>query len=146
VTNTTSEKVRLDIQTEVSHIDQSMATKDGIPALQTNRMKTQVDARYGVPLLLSGLLQSENRENAKGLPFLRNIPVLGLLFGSEDYQNNRSELVAILLPSSTPPPAPIDKIMHYSPKGFLPPPQTWISPQDEKRLRSSNDYPWNALQ
>jgi hypothetical protein len=146
VTNTTSEKVRLDIQTEVSHIDQSMATKDGIPALQTNRMKTQVDARYGVPLLLSGLLQSENRENAKGLPFLRNIPVLGLLFGSEDYQNNRSELVAILLPSSTPPPAPIAKVMHYSPKGFLPPPQTWISPQDEKRLRSSNDYPWNALQ
>jgi hypothetical protein len=146
VTNTTSEKVRLDIHTEVSHLDNSLASKDGIPGLQTNRMKTQIDARYGVPLLLSGLLQSETREDAKGLPFLRQIPVLGLLFGSDDYLNNRSELVAILLPSSTPPAAPIGKIMHYSPKGFLPPPQTWISPQDEKRLRSSNDYPWNALQ
>jgi Flp pilus assembly secretin CpaC len=145
VTHTSSEKVRLDIFTEVSHLDSSIAS-NSIPGLQTNRMKTQVDARYGVPLLLSGLLQNTVRENAKGLPFLRQIPVLGMLFGSDDYLNDRSELVAILVPSSTPPPAPISKLVRYSPKGSLPDPRTWISPEDEKRLRSSGDYPWNALQ
>jgi len=146
VTATTAEKVRLDIFTEVSHLDQSISSNSKIPGLQANRMKTQVDARYGVPLLLSGLLQQGTRESARGLPLLRQIPVLGLLFGSDDYLNERSELVAILLPSSSPPPAPLSKIMRYAPKGLLPPPRTWISPEDEKRLRSSNEYPWNALQ
>jgi Flp pilus assembly secretin CpaC len=146
VTATTAEKVRLDISTEVSSLDSSLLSGSKIPGFQANRMKTQVDARYGVPLLLSGLLQQGTREAASGLPLLRQIPVLGLLFGSDDYQNQRSELVAILLPSSSPPPAPLSKVMHYAPKGLLPPPRTWISPEDEKRLRSSNEYPWNALQ
>jgi Flp pilus assembly secretin CpaC len=146
VTHTTAEKVRLDIFTEVSHLDTSISSVDKVPGIQSNRMKTQVDARYGVPLLLSGLLQHGMRENARGLPFLRQIPVLGMLFGSDDYLNERSELVAILLPSSVPPPPPLGKIIRYAPKGMLPPPRNWISPEDERRLKSSSDYPWNALQ
>jgi pilus assembly protein CpaC len=72
-------------------------------------MNTAVDARYGVPLFLSGLLQQGTRENARGLPLLRQIPVLGALFGSEDYLNERSELVAVLLPGLDPPPAPLGR-------------------------------------
>lgn len=104
VTHSTGTRVRLDITTEVSHLDPSIAI-DKTPGIQANRMKTQVDARYGQPLLLSGLLQQGMRQQARGLPFLRSIPVLGALFGSEDYLNEKSELVAILLPSSLPPPA-----------------------------------------
>ncbi len=145
VTHTTAERVRVEIFTEVSHLDPSL-TQDKIPGIQANRMKTEVDARYGVPLLLSGLLQQGTRDTARGLPFLRSIPVLGLLFGSDDYLNERSELVAILLPSSAPPPAPMARIVHLAPKGLLPPPRDWVSPQDEKNLKNSPDYPWNALQ
>ena len=47
VTATTAEKVRLDIFTEVSHLDQSISPNSKVPGLQANRMKTQVDARYG---------------------------------------------------------------------------------------------------
>jgi pilus assembly protein CpaC len=146
VTHTAGDRVRLDIFTEVSHLDPALS-QDKVPGIQANRMKTQVDARFGVPLLLSGLLQQGIREEAKGLPFLRNIPVLGMLFGSEDYLSERSELVAILYPYSAPPPVSMaQKARFASPRGPAPPPREWLSPQDEKNLREAKDYPWNALE
>lgn len=150
VTQTTAERVRLDISTEVSHLDTSIGN-DKIPGIQSNRMKTQVDARYGVPLFLSGLLQKNVREQAHGLPWLRQLPILGALFGSDDYLSERSELVAILVPSSTPPPAPMDKVNptveseSYVAKGKVPPPRNWLSPAHERALRASPEFPWNAL-
>ena len=98
VTEVTSKQVRADVFTEVSHLDQSN-TLDDLPIVQANRMKTQVDAEIGKPLLLSGLLQQDSREQAKGLPFLRKLPVLGKLFESRDYLEARSELVAVLYPT-----------------------------------------------
>jgi pilus assembly protein CpaC len=145
VTHTTIERVRLEIFTEVSRLDTSLSD-DKIPGIQANRMKTEVDAQYGIPLLLSGLLQQGTRDTAKGLPFLRSIPILGSLFGSDDYLADRSELVAILMPSSSPPPAPIERLVRLAPKGSVPPPRDWTSSEDQKRLKSSPNYPWNALQ
>ncbi len=146
VSQTTAERVRLDINTEISHLDPSISTNDKTPGLQANRMKTQVDARYGVPLLLSGLLQQGTRNQLRGLPFLKDIPVLGSLFGSKDYLEERSELVAILLPSLAPPePPPASQLGLHVPKGLLPFAREWMSPDDERALRASADYPWNAL-
>ena len=109
VTHTAGDQIRLDIATEVSELDSTIGIGQ-IPGMQANRMKTEVDARFGVPLFLSGLLQQGMREEARGLPFLRRLPVLGALFGSKDYLNEESELVAILLPSAAPPPAPMEKV------------------------------------
>lgn len=115
VTHSAGDRVRLEIFTEVSSLNPSAGLSD-IPGIQANRMKTQVDARFGIPLLLSGLLQQGTRENARGLPLLRRLPVLGGLFGSEDYLNERSELVAILLPEATPPRAPMERFLPPSPE------------------------------
>jgi len=92
------DRVRVDILTEVSHLSETIGG-EAIPGVQSNRMRTQVDARYGEPLLLSGLLRRETREQARGLPGLRSLPILGTLFGSKDFLEARSELVAILIPN-----------------------------------------------
>ncbi|MGZ3707832.1 MAG: hypothetical protein ACXWPM_03235, partial [Bdellovibrionota bacterium] len=144
-THTSGDKVRLDISTEVSRLDNSI-TQGDVPGFQSNRMKTQVDARFGEPLFLSGLLQQDVRSQAKGLPFLRELPILGLLFGSEDYQNGKSELVAILLPEVSPPKANTQKLVSSFPRGPVPFPRNWLSPEQERDLRSSPNFPWNALQ
>lgn len=138
-------RVRLEIMTEVSHLDSSIAS-DQVPGLRSNRMRTQVDAVFGKPLLLSGLLQEGTREQARGVPGLRSIPILGSLFGSEDYLKERSELVAILLPHTLPPePSSID-FVEGIPKGSAPAPRNWISPRKKAQLESSPDYPWNAFE
>ena len=145
VEQATAERVRLEISTEVSHLDRR-SNAEGIPGVQSNRMKTQVDAPLGKPLLLAGLLQKIHRQEAQGLPFLRAIPVLGLLFGSEDYLLERSELVAVLLPNGTPPPYPTRRLQDYLPMGPLPPPTSWLSPAEERAIRQDPHYPWNALE
>jgi len=145
VTHSAGDRVRLDIATEVSHLDPSIAIQN-IPGIQANRMKTQVDAQYGRPLLLSGLLQQSMRKLVKGLPGLSSIPILGALFGSEDYQNEKSELVAILVPSIDPPRNPMERIVRILPKGPMPAPRGPAHPEQEQALRQSSEYPWNALQ
>jgi Flp pilus assembly secretin CpaC len=145
VTHSAGDRVRLDIATEVSHLDPTIAIQK-IPGIQANRMKTQVDAQYGRPLLLSGLLQQHMRKDARGLPMLRSIPVLGALFGSEDYLNEKSELVAILVPSKEAPKNPMERIMRILPKGPIPPPRQPANPENERALQQSSDYPWNVLE
>ena len=146
VTQVTGDKVRLDIQTEVSHLAPEVNQDSTVPALEANRMKTQVDARFGSPLLLSGLLKQDYRERSRGLPFLQKIPILGALFGTEDFQNERSELVAILLPHAAPPPAPLEEVERQLPRGHVPIPRNAISLEQERGLRADQRFPWNAFE
>ncbi len=101
----THEQVRLEIASEISELDRANGS-ERLPAIQASRMRTQVDARIGEPLFLSGLLQESSATRSNGWPLLRRIPVLGSLFGSEDFIQRRSELVAVLVPLNAPPPAP----------------------------------------
>lgn len=144
VTAVAGERIRLDVFSEVSHLDSNIGSDD-IPGIRANTMRTQVDARFGHPLLLSGLLHEGMRRQVRGLPLLKDIPVLGRLFGSEDYLNERSELLAILLPHSRVRPAPRDVIGPEFPSGPVPPPRNWLSPEKERRLREDPDFPWNAF-
>ncbi len=136
------ERIRLEIQTEVSQLDSQISSAD-IPGLRSNRMKTQIEARLGTPLFLSGLLQDSHRKQARGLPLLREIPILGALFGSSDYLEERSELVAILLPLHRPAPVLASSGI---PKGRVPPSRQAPDPEHDRQLRLAEDYPWNALE
>ena len=94
---TTSKKVRLDLSAEVSQIDISLST-DRFPGLQANRLKTQVEANFGEPLLLSGLFKSVVSNETNGVPFLGRLPFLNLFFAETSSSNIRTELLAILIP------------------------------------------------
>lgn len=145
VVEANAETVRLDILTEMSHLDRSTASGD-VPGIQSNRMKTQVDASFGSPLLLSGLTTEQTREEAKGLPYLRRIPVLGALFGSQDYLSDRSELVAMLVPRASPPRAPHRPIERMMPKGPLPIVESHFSESELERIRETPSYPWSLFE
>ena len=145
VTHAAGRRVRLDVSTEVSHLGPDL-TGGGIPGIQTNRMTTQVDAQLGVPLLMSGLLQDKIREEARGLPILRSIPVLGTLFGSDDYLNERSELVAILFPRITPAPVSIQSLRRNFPTPSLYRSDRTNSWSEESEAKTSKNYPWSALE
>ena len=138
-------KVRLNIETQMNHVDASLEN-DEIPGIQTNRMKTTVDATLGKPILLSGLLQEDDRKSSKGLPMLSHLPILGALFGSQDYQNDRSELVVILLPHRDPPPNPLRRISSDLPKGYLPLSRNSMTAEETEALKRDPHYPWNAFE
>ncbi|MEZ0391689.1 MAG: pilus assembly protein [Pseudobdellovibrionaceae bacterium] len=92
-----SGKMSISIETEVSSIDGSQKV-DGIPALFTNRIQSHFDLTESRLIALSGLIKSEQAESSSGLPGLSRIPVLGALFSSKEFRDNRTELVVFVKP------------------------------------------------
>lgn len=93
-----SGRMSIGIETEISTIDQSR-TVDGIPGMFTNRVSSHFDLSHSQTIVLSGLLKNENGNSTEGLPGLSRIPILGALFGSRDFKENRTELIILVRPS-----------------------------------------------
>lgn len=83
---------RTNVTVEISTLDHANAI-DGLPATKLNHMQTVVDLSLGKTIFLSGLMQNSTGENIQSLPLLGDIPVLGALFRSKNYQQQKSELV-----------------------------------------------------
>ncbi len=92
-----SGKMSIAIQTEVSSIDPSRSV-DQIPALFTNKLQSHFDLSGSKVIALSGLIKSEQSEASQGLPGLSRLPVLGALFSSKEFKENRTELVIFVKP------------------------------------------------
>lgn len=67
-----------------------------IPALNVRRAQTTVELPSGGSFAIAGLLQQTNKQVINEFPGLANMPVLGALFRSRDYQNNETELVVLV--------------------------------------------------
>jgi pilus assembly protein CpaC len=57
-----------------------------------------VQLQDGQSLAIGGLIRDNLAQNIRALPLLGEVPVLGALFRSSDFQNDRSELVFIVTP------------------------------------------------
>jgi pilus assembly protein CpaC len=89
-------RISLAIRTEVSRRSDENAIPVGatsVPGISTRRAESTVMLPSGGSLMIAGLLQSEDRNGLQGVPGLMDLPVLGALFRSTDFQNDRSELV-----------------------------------------------------
>ncbi len=93
-----SGRMSIGLDIEVSTIDDSR-TVDGVPGILTNKISSQFDLARSQTIALSGLIKNENGKSSQGLPLLSNIPVLGALFSSKDFRENRTELVIFVRPS-----------------------------------------------
>ena len=48
--------------------------------------------------MMAGLLSDQTRQNMDGMPGMKDLPILGALFSSKDYQKSETELVIIVTP------------------------------------------------
>jgi len=69
-----------------------------LPAFTTRRATTTVQLQDGESFAIGGLIRNNVTSNIKRFPFLGDVPVLGTLFRSSDFQNDRTELVFIVTP------------------------------------------------
>ena len=94
-------RISLHIETEVSELTGQGALQVGgvtLPGLKVRRAETTLEMPSGGALVMSGLLQDQVGEVISGLPEVRQIPIIGTLFGSRDFQRNETELVIIVTP------------------------------------------------
>lgn len=95
------DRISITVRPEISEIDPtSSIVMDGlmIPGLSVRRVETTVEMASGQSFAIGGLLQNNIRDLISKVPGLGAVPVLGQLFTSTDYQNNKSELVVIVTP------------------------------------------------
>ena len=69
-----------------------------LPSFTTRRATTTVQLFDGQSFAIGGLIKNNVTTNIKALPMLGEVPVLGALFRSSDFQTDRSELVFIVTP------------------------------------------------
>jgi pilus assembly protein CpaC len=91
--------IRLELEPEVSTIDFANGVKfEGfvIPALRTRRARTGIELRDGQSFALAGLLDNSETRNLSKVPVLGDVPILGNLFKSTQFQKQETELVFIV--------------------------------------------------
>lgn len=94
-------RISLQVSTEVAEVDrENGVTTQGavIPGFKTRRMTTTIELPSGGTLMSAGLMQNMSRSTLNGTPGLMNVPVIGALFRSRDYQRQETELVIIVTP------------------------------------------------
>ncbi len=69
-----------------------------IPALKKRQANSTVELPSGGSLAIAGLLSEDTRQNIDGFPGLKDVPILGTLFRSREYQKAETELVVIVTP------------------------------------------------
>jgi pilus assembly protein CpaC len=96
-------RISLKVMTEVSDLSSDNAlplsvpgaANVTIPSIRVRRADTTVEIPSGGALAMAGMIQEQTKQAINGIPGLQQVPVLGALFRSRDYQNNETELVVI---------------------------------------------------
>ena len=94
-------RIQLRIATEVTDIDHAtQVTFSGIaiPGFRTRSNTTTVELPSGGSVASAGLISTQSEQAINGFPALMNLPVLGALFRSRDYQRNETELLITVTP------------------------------------------------
>lgn len=94
-------RISLKVKTEVSELsDDGAVTISGvtIKSLKTRRAESTLELPSGGTLALGGLLQDDVSHTIQGTPGLKDLPILGALFRSRDFERKQTELVILVTP------------------------------------------------
>jgi type IV pilus assembly protein PilQ len=89
--------VLLNIEAKSSTLDFGR-TVDGIPQENIREAKANVLVRDGETVVIGGILKDNSNESDSGVPYLKDIPVLGWIFKKASWQRNFEELVVFITP------------------------------------------------
>lgn len=128
------DKISLTVAPEVSELSQIGAVQLGgfsVPALTTRRAETTVELGSGQSFAIAGLLQNGNSSNVSKFPGLGDLPIIGALFRSTEFQNDQSELVILVTPYI---------VRGVAESELTDPTEGFIPPTDPERVLEGNTY------
>jgi pilus assembly protein CpaC len=91
--------INLELLAAVSALDPPLSVDNNgltIQAFSRRETSTTVELRDGDSFAVAGLIEDEFIDNASQVPWIGDVPVLGALFRSADYQRSQTELVIIV--------------------------------------------------
>lgn len=91
-------RIRTILSAEISTVDHGGGGSD-VPGFLTRRITTNFSTHPGGTVMLSGLIKNETSKDVTKVPLLGQIPILGELFKSRSFRENRSELAIFITPT-----------------------------------------------
>ena len=89
-----------------------------LPSFTARRAETTVQLMDGQSFAIGGLIRNNDTASIKAFPFLGELPVIGALFRSTQFQNDRSELVFVITPRLV---RPLPAEYRLPTDGYVPP-------------------------
>ncbi|HEX6369720.1 MAG TPA: secretin N-terminal domain-containing protein [Longimicrobium sp.] len=90
--------VSLQVTQEVSTVTGESAPPLNAPQIGTREASTHLFVRDGQTVVIGGLISSERGSSRGGIPYLKDIPLLGWIFGSRSDRARNTELFLFLTP------------------------------------------------
>jgi pilus assembly protein CpaC len=84
--------------TEINSANSLNINGTTVPSLTERKAHTAVELRDGQSFAIAGLLQAQDSQSINQLPWIGNVPVIGALFRSTDFQKSQTDLVIIVSP------------------------------------------------
>jgi pilus assembly protein CpaC len=140
-------RINLKVSPEVSEIGAGVTFgTQTLPSITTRRASTTVQLNDGQSFAIGGLIKNNVTENIAAFPFLGEIPILGALFRSTDFRNDRTELLFVITPRLVKP-LPADYALPTD--GFIEPTRADLflngklegSPKDESQPAAATAEP-----
>lgn len=70
----------------------------GSPSIFNRTVKTSLSLRDGGSIVLGGLMSNRTTSTGDGVPYLKDVPLVGNLFKSQTRKKNKTELVLMIVP------------------------------------------------
>lgn len=106
-------QINLQVAPEVSELQQTGTpfttvggTTSVLPSFTLRRAETTVQLRDGQSFMIAGLIQNNAASNVNRFPGLGDVPILGALFRSTEFQAEKTELMFVITPRLVKPLAP----------------------------------------
>lgn len=95
-----NDRITLDIKNLTVGQVTGYVTVSGVsrPSIQTSQVNTRIDLSNNESLLISGIKAARDRTERRGVPLLKDIPVLGLLFGRQTHIQERVDILFMITP------------------------------------------------
>ncbi|NDY42572.1 type II secretion system secretin GspD [Dissulfurirhabdus thermomarina] len=90
--------VRMEVTQEVSSVTDVTTGGINSPQFRTRKASTYLVAHDGQPIVIGGLMQTQKTRTTVGIPILKDIPLLGYLFGRKGYVTEKTELLIAITP------------------------------------------------
>ncbi len=89
--------VKMNLAQEVSDIGEFIKELNNYIIL-TRKVETSLVVDNGQTIIIAGLMKSNNKNSQAGIPFFKDIPVLGYLFGGVSATTAKTELIIMITP------------------------------------------------
>jgi general secretion pathway protein D len=90
--------VTLDISQEVSDVATTSSSNIDSPTFSERKVRSHVVIQDGQTVGLAGLIRDNVSRGNSGIPYLKDIPVVGALFGTQNNTRQRTELLILITP------------------------------------------------